>query len=332
MRRRLPALAALAGALALTACSQDPVAPETAAGSPGDLSELTVGLTYIPDIQFAPFYVAEELGFFADEGLEVTLRHHGASESLLGALAAGEEDVVNAGGDEMLQAFSQGVPVVTFGTMYQDYPVVLVVTEDSGIATLPDLAGHTVGVPGPFGENWFGLLAMLQEAGLTEQDVTIKHIGYTQQAALIGGSVDAVVGFVNNDVVNFRRNHIPIRTLTAEDLPLVGISVGALRATLEARGDDLAALNRALARAMDHIAADPADAVRLSFDFIPELSGSNTMQAAEATLTATAALYGAHPMRVDDALWPPMYDFMVARGLAAPGIDPSRAVTTDLNP
>lgn len=330
MKLRSLAIPVAAFALVVAACSTQGGGGEATATAP--LPEFTVGLTYIPDIQFAPFYVAAELGYFEEEGLDVTLRHHGASESLFGALSAGEEDVVNAGADEMLQAYAAGVPVVTFGVMYQEYPVVLIVPEESGIQDLADLAGHSVGLPGPYGENWFGLLAMMAEAGLTEEDVAVEYIGYTQQAALIGGSVDSVVGFSNNDVLNFARNGVAVRTLTAEDLPLVGISVGALEGTIGTRAEDLAALNRALARAMTLIRDHPQAAVDASFDYIPELTGANQHEAALETLTATMALYGDDPLAVDAALWPPMYEFMTARGLADPGIDPSHAVTTDLIP
>jgi len=291
-----------------------------------------VGLTYIPNIQFAPFYVAAELGYFEDEGLEVTLRHHGASESLFGAISSGEEDVVNAGADEMLQAYAADVPVVTFGVMYQEYPVVLIVPEESDIRELTDMAGKSVGLPGPYGENWFWLLAAMADAGLTEDDVTIEYIGYTQQAALIGGSVDAVVGFSNNAVLNFARNGVPVRAISSPDLPLVGISVGALEETIAERPEDLAALNRALERAMRFIIEDPEAAVDASFDFIPDLTGAGAHEAALETLRATSELYGDTPLAVDAARWPVMYEFMAARGLADPGIDPSHAVTTALQP
>src|SRR5690349_9886671 len=72
-------------------------------GASGSLHHLTVGLTYIPNIQFAPFYVADSLGYYKDAGLNVTLRHHSFSEDEFGAVSAGKEDAVFGGGDEMLQ-------------------------------------------------------------------------------------------------------------------------------------------------------------------------------------------------------------------------------------
>jgi NitT/TauT family transport system substrate-binding protein len=58
-------------------------------------------------------------------------------------------------------------------------------------------------VPGKFGESWFGLLAALAGANLTQSDVDVVEIGYTAQAALTTGKVEAVVGFSNNDQVKF---------------------------------------------------------------------------------------------------------------------------------
>ena len=141
--------------------------------------KITIGLTYVPDVQFAPFYVAEDKGYFKDEGVNVSLRHHGAQESLFGALEQGTEDVVVAGGDEMLQNRSNGIKVYNWATMYQTYPVKVIVPRDSTIRSAADLKGKTIGLPGKAGENYFSLQAMLKANGLTESDVKIQFIGYT---------------------------------------------------------------------------------------------------------------------------------------------------------
>lgn len=49
--------------------------------------------------------------------------------------------------------------------------------------------------------------------GLTESDVLITEIGYTQQAALTTGQVEAIIGFANNDQVQFERAGIPTRAI-----------------------------------------------------------------------------------------------------------------------
>src|SRR5438128_545537 len=67
---------------------------------------VSIGLGYIPDIQFAPFYVAQSKGYYKVAGLNVTF-HHGIVPDLIGSMVAGKNDFVFAGGDEVLQALDK---------------------------------------------------------------------------------------------------------------------------------------------------------------------------------------------------------------------------------
>lgn len=279
-------------------------------------------------------YVAVEKGFFAEQGLDVTLRHHGAQETLLGALQAGTEDVVYAGGDEALQTRSQGVDVVNFATLYQEYPAVLIVPEGSPIQSVADLKGRSVGLPGPYGENWFWLLAALRQAGLTENDVDIQSIGYTQQAALIGEKVDSVIGFSNNDAVQFRQADFPIREISVEggQLPLIGVGLGTMGSTLESREADLTKLLRAVKKAMQYNIDHPEESVELSVKYVPTLESAEQQKKALATLNATNTLYGSsdqfgaqNPLR-----WEAMAAFMNEYGLLNAPVDATAAYTTKI--
>ncbi len=278
--------------LLLSACA-GPTPPATTSPS-AEPAKLTAGLTYVPDIQFAPFYIGVEKGFFADEGLDVTIRHHGQSEPLLGALQNDTEQVLFAGGGEMLQARSQGVDVVNFATMYQHYPVVLIVPADSAIQTVDDLRGKKVGLPGEFGENWFGLLMMLKEAGMTTDDIDVQSIGYTAQAALPSGHVDAIIGFSNNDAVRFEGAGFAVRQipLTKDEVPLVSVGLGVMKPTLENRRADIEALHRAIIKATQWVVDNPEESVQLSIKHVPNLAGEAQQKAALATLKATIELYG----------------------------------------
>lgn len=307
--RALSAAGLLATGLGAVACSQP-----RGAQPGGQAAKFTIGLTYTPDIQFAPFYVAAEKGYFRDAGLDVTLRHHGAHESLFGAIQAGQEDLVYAGGAEFMQARSQNVPLVNIATYYQEYPVVLIVPDDSPIRAAADLKGRSVGVPGPYGETWFGLLALLHQAGLTQQDVEVKHIGYTQQAALTSRQVDAVMGYVNNDAVRLQAAGVPVRTLpiTPGKPPLVGVGLGTTDQMLASRADDLVKLQQAVAHAVRDIVADLNAAVSLSEKHIPGLSADQQRTSALTTLKATIPLFGdpATFGHQDAGTWDAMAAFM----------------------
>ncbi|WP_043497155.1 ABC transporter substrate-binding protein [Georgenia sp. SUBG003] len=343
-RRHLAVAAVASGVLALAACAGQPAGPDattttapgTGTGTAGTTAALTVGLTYTPDIQFAPFYLAAEKGYYEDAGLDVTLRHHGANEGLFTAVGGGQEDVVVAGGDEMLQARSQDVPLVDVATLYQEYPVALIVPADSPVRTAADLEGRTVGVPGPFGETYFGLLALLHGAGLTEDDVTVEHIGFTQQAALTAGHVDAVMGFVNNDAVRFAQAGQDVRTIpvTEGEVPLVGIGLGVLDATADERPDDVAAVVEATLRGVRDVVADPQEAVDLSAEYVPDLNRQDQQAAALATLEATVPLYGTGDAvgSQDAAAWEAMVTLMEDNGLLASAVDPAEAWTDEFLP
>ena len=198
--KRLGALAVVLALLpVLVACGGD------GGGGSDDLEDVTIGLTFVPNIQFAPFYVALEKGYYEDAGLSVELNHHAAGADQFGALVAGQEDMLMSAGDEAMQARAQGVEIVYIAEVFRKYPVALIVPEDSDIATIGDLADKKVGIPGEYGANYTGLLALLASADMTKDDIQIESVGFTQAQALLAGQVDAIMGYVNNDRSNSKR-------------------------------------------------------------------------------------------------------------------------------
>ncbi|MFB7664986.1 ABC transporter substrate-binding protein [Kitasatospora sp. NPDC056138] len=322
-RARVGAVAlALVGSAVLSACASDPTAAKSSDDKGGGQS-LTVGLTYIPNIQFAPFYVAESKGFYKDAGLKVTLRHHSFTDDLFGGLTAGKEDIVYAGGDEMLQGRAKGVPVVDIASLYHTYPVAMLVPQDSPIHKVEDLRGHSVGTPGPYGETYFGLLAMLKSAGLTTKDVNVQNIGFTQQAALAGHKVDAVMGYLNNDAVQFEQAGVAVRPVEgtggAAALPLAAAGLGATKTTLDQHGDDVKKFVAATLRGVQYTVEHPDEAVSISKTYIPGMNDQKQQASALAVLKATVPLMqtpaSGKPGLNDAATWDKMASFMKEQGL-----------------
>lgn len=318
---------------ALAACGQG---PQTSAGGK-PLRHLTLGLTYIPNVQFAPFYVAKQLGYYKDAGLDVTLRHHTFTEDEFSALVGGKEDAIFAGGDEMLQARSKGVPIVYVAQVFTKYPVTLIVPADSSIQTAADLRGHSIGVPGKYGADYIGLLALLKNAGLRESDVNIQTIGYQQVPTLLAHRVDAVMGYINGDAVAFEQAHFPIRTLSIGDTqPLISNGLGALETELQAHPDDIKALVQATLRGLQYTLAHPTEAfdVCKSGNFVPGLANPKTAATQTAVLQATLPLWqqGAKPGYNDPAAWQSMASFLQAQGQLAGAVDASKALSNDYLP
>lgn len=327
-RRSLLSLAGAAGVAGLLAsCSVGSVASVTSARP-----RAIIGLTYIPNIQFAPFYVAEADGLLAAVQAEVSLRHHGSSEVLFTAIAAGQEDFVLVGGDELLQAKAEGIDLVGVAAYYHAYPVAVLVKDASPISKLSDLRGRKVGVPGKYGETWFGLLVALQTAGLQESDVTVVEIGYTQQAALSTDKVDAVMGFVNNDQVQFELAGMVTRALPIADvIPLVPTCLATTRGYLEANPTVVRQVADAMVAGVAKTVASPAAALTAGETHIPGLGQEVAQRAAAATLAATGPLWrnaaGAVSGRFVPDEWSRMATFLGEQGLLTTPVAADSAFT-----
>ena len=290
---------------------------------------MTIGLTYIPNVQFAPVYVADSQGLYKDEGIATTVRHHGSDEGLFTALLAGQEDIVIASGDEAAVAASQGLDLVSIGQYYASYPGSVIVPASSSITSLADLSGKTIGIPGEYGSSYYAALAAIKAGGLQTSEVTISSIGYTQQAALAAGQVDAVVGFTNNDAV-IEIREIP---LDGASTALVAASIITTRDWAQAHPDAARAVVSATTDAMNAIGADPQVAIDATAKWDTTLSAETSLAAANAVLAATVPLWLGNDGHADGlqdlATWSSMISFLDSIGVLDGDVDPNAIVTND---
>ncbi len=316
------AISALGGLAGCTTAVSDPT-PE--------LQALTIGLTYIPNVQFSPFYVAVDSGLFREQGLDVTLRHHGAQEDAFGALLAKQEDVVFASGDEAVVASANGSTVATFGTGFQQFPGVLLAAVESGITSVEDLRGRTIGLPGHFGSSYYTVLAALHLAGLGEDEVKLQDIGFTQVTALTTGRVDVVVGYSNNETVQFATAGFDVVEIPVQDPAnptLVGPGLVAVPDHLD--DDVLQRINAAVLEAEKRILADPDLAIAATSKEVPTLSDPEQEKTARAVLDATSKLWlrdGVPSLDVDTEAFVRMGMFLAEAGIiTAPPENPTITV------
>jgi NitT/TauT family transport system substrate-binding protein len=320
-----PALLALLllVSLLLAACGNS--TPATTTGGNGSPTNVSIGLGYIPDIQFAPFYVAVKKGYYTAVGLNVTL-NHGIVPDLFGEMMAGKDTFVFAGGDDTLVARSKHLPVVDVSTIYPSYPVSLIVPANSSIQTLADIKGHTIGLPGLYGSTYVGLLALLHAVHLTANDVKLKSVGFTQVSALKQGRVDAVMGYTNNEPLQLRRLGMQVRTFDVPNYqPMVSNGIVTTEQTWGSQSSMVRAFVRATIKGLNEVIANPSEALQLSQSFIP---GMNMAQAQD-ELQATIPIWkgtGQHPLGYNDlATWQAMAQFMAGQGLIPANPDVSKA-------
>ncbi|WP_216389463.1 ABC transporter substrate-binding protein [Arcanobacterium phocae] len=330
MKKLFALISAVTAVLIMTGCSQAPA--EQAQPKNTEPDKVTIGLTYIPDVQFGPLYVALDKGYFSDEGLDVTLRHHGAQEALFGALEAGEEDVVFAGATEMMQARTQGLDVVNWATLYQKYPVTLITTADSGIKTPADLVGKKVGLPGPYGENYYSLLAMEESYGLKDK-MTVEYIGYTQAAAMAGHQVDAIIGFNNNDSIaieNAGLDVVEIPMVKGGQMPLVGVGLGSLKSNLNPQV--YARVLSAIERGVNESIKDLNAAMDIIAKHVPPLTYPDQRALGRKVFDATLKLYTSDSEfgHQDSQLWEKMSTFLAESGIVDKAVPPLSTFTAEV--
>jgi NitT/TauT family transport system substrate-binding protein len=161
-------------------------------------TEISLPMGYVANVQFTPFYIAKERGYFMGAGYDVNFDYRWETDGIQ-LVAAGEIPFTIASGDQVIQARNQGLPVKAIAAWYQRFPVAIISAPEIKLDTPQDLRGLSIGIPETFGASYIGLRALLSAGNLTENDIDLQPIGYTQLALLTAGKVDAVVVYANNE-------------------------------------------------------------------------------------------------------------------------------------
>jgi NitT/TauT family transport system substrate-binding protein len=230
-----------------------------------------VGLGFLPDVQFAPFYLGVVEGIYTRHGLHVEFQH-GFSSELYPLLAQGRLEFVVADAEDVIFLRAQGIPLVYVLAFYQNVPNALFSRTEKNIRSVRDLRGRTIGIPGRFGTSYTSLQAMLRAAGLREGDVRIEQIGFTQAEAVLTGRVDVAMGFVVNEPLLLRARGISLNVIPAAPYNLSpGVGVITTERVL-ASPDLVRRFVQATQEAMALTLEDPRRAFEAARRYVPTLA------------------------------------------------------------
>ena len=258
-------------------------APTTA---PFEVIRLPMG--YIPNVQFAPFYVAAERGFFADEGIELEFDYSFETDGMK-LVGAGELPFSLQSGEQVPIARAQGLPVVYVLQWWQRFPVVVASLADRNIITPADLHGKSIGTPLFGGASYIGWKALVQSANLDESTMELQDVGYAQVAALLEGQVDAAIVYSNNEPIQLERAGQEISLIVVADFAnLVSNGIVTNEQTIAERPELVTAMLRAFLRGLQATIDDPDAAFDICKRYIDGLGSDTEAEAAQREVLAAS--------------------------------------------
>ncbi|MFE3835880.1 ABC transporter substrate-binding protein [Pseudogemmobacter sonorensis] len=181
-----PTLAALATLLALSS----PLRAEQP-------DRLTLILDWYVNPDHAPIILAQERGFFADQGLEVEVIAPADPTEPPKLVAAGRADLAVSYQPQLHLQVHEGLPLLRVGTLVATPLTCLMVDADGPVQSIADLRGRKVGYS-VSGIQEAMMAAMLRPAGLTTADVEMINVNWSLTPAVLTGQVDAVIGAFRN--------------------------------------------------------------------------------------------------------------------------------------
>lgn len=176
-----PGLVALA---VLSACSSGTSSTDASSASSGG-DKVTLTLQWVTQAQFAGFYAGLEKGYYADEGIDLTIQPGGPDVNNLQLLVSGDTDVAVQSYGNVAAAVDTGAALVGLGVLHERPGATLVYFTDQGDLSDPaNWAGTTVGVWNGFSAPFFAAAA---KNGLdVESDLTVANQAFDMTGFLSG--------------------------------------------------------------------------------------------------------------------------------------------------
>jgi len=300
-----------------------------APATPSSVTKIRLPMGYIANVQYAPFYVAVDKGYFAEEGIEIEFDYRFETDGMK-LVGAGELPFAVASGEQVPLAREQGLPVVYVMQWFQKFPIAVVAPSSKGIRTPADLIGKQVGLPGYFGASYVGWRGLLNAAGIGESDVKTQDIGFTQVAALQQGAVDAAVGYVNNEPIQLEAAGIDVDVIPVSDyVSMVANGVVTNEKTIAENPGLVRGFVRALLRGLQDVIADPDAAFAISTRFVEGLGANpDSDEIQREVLAKSIDQWRGEPLgRSSAAAWDTTQDVLISMGLLEQKLDGAQLFT-----
>lgn len=232
----------------------------------------------------APVYLAQKLGYFADEGVKVALLEPNDPSDVTEIIGSGKVDMGFKAMIHTLAAKARGFPVTSIGSLLDEPITGVVYLKDGGIT--PDfrsLIGKKIGYVGEFGK--IQIDELTKYYGMEPTDYEAVRCGMNVCKAIIEGTVHAGIGLENIQMVELEewlasndRPRSDVQMLRIDELAELGcccfcsILYIANDSFMTAEPEKIQAFMRAVKRATDHVLANPEQAYETYISVKPEMA------------------------------------------------------------
>jgi len=299
---------------------------------PSEPMPVRLAMPFRPDVQFAPFYVSIEKGFFSEVNMDVTIEHLPENEAVA-LVGAGEVPFAIVSGEQVLLARAQELPVVYVMAWWHDYPVAVAVPEDSNIRSPRDLVGKKVGIPGLYGASYIGYRALLSAEGVSEQETTLDTIGYNQVEAMLAGQVDAIVVYANNEPIQLKELGFPMHLMRVADfVSLASNGLITNEKTLSENPDLVRRMVSAILKGIEYSIANTSEAYEISKNYVEGLDKTETDVLRNVLEESVPFCKAATPGVSNPEAWINMHAILLEMDLLSNPLDVQAAFTNEYLP
>jgi NitT/TauT family transport system substrate-binding protein len=313
--------------LLLGGCGEvnSPISPMQA--TKAAVTHIRLPMGYIPNVQYAPFYVAVDKGFFRDENIEIEFDYSFETDGI-SLVGANNLQFTLASGEQVLLARAQGLPVVYVLGWWQDYPVAVVAKSGGNLQSPSDLKGKKIGLPILAGASYIGLRALLNAGNVKESEVTLDVIGYNQVEALISNQEQVVVVYANNEPIQLQAQGYAIDELRVADyVELASNGLVTNEQTILENPELVRRMDRAIQRGIADVLANPNQAYDICLGYVEGLAQSDE-KVQRQIMFASMDFWRAEVVgHSDPAAWENMQKVLLDMGLISQPQDLSQAFT-----
>lgn len=177
-------------------------------------NKITLQLSWKHQFQFAGYYIAKELGYYEDAGLDVELKEFDFGVDLSTVIEQGKAEFA-VGRSSLLIDKIEGKDIVALGAIYQYSPLMLLVRGDSGIEKIKDLKGKRVMITHD-AKGTASVIAMLNSKNILLRDIKVQDHSFDLDD-LINKKTDAMASYISNEPIRMADRGIDYKIFHPKD-------------------------------------------------------------------------------------------------------------------